>query len=802
MKFTPKSASWSALLLGVSASALCIPSAARAQSENEERLQGDSRDEAGENVIIVTASRRETDLKDTPISITAFASEDLEARSLVDLSEISSFAPNLTFNSATEPGGANSAQIFIRGVGQQDYIITADPGVGIYLDGVYLGRAAGGVLDLNDVARVEVLRGPQGTLFGRNTVGGAVNVVTKPIDNEGGEIGITLGQDNRVEISGSAAIRPTDTIGARFSARYLSRDGFGESETTGQEFGDDSSFTMLGKVQWEPSENWSVTITADYRTEDKNPAFSFVTGADPIEFATVPGPGGAAIAPPGIFIPVGFNQIVRPQLAPNLPNIESVADLQTANSSTNGSNVEGFSESETFGISSIIEFQTDSDITFKSITSYRSLDLAFAADNDATPYDISEIDADINQSQFSQELQAYGDTGGISWILGAFYFDENAQDNSENRVFKDRFVALSNSPINIIGLPCTIAPIPGPPGCAGNPANFGLDTNLRTESEIDIENFALFGHLDIKLTDILSLEAGLRWSKETKQFTTSLTRLASGLAAVPLTTVEDSWSSFTPKFGVHLRPDDDTLIFASFSKGFKSGTFNGRSLSQGAVQPVEPEELDAYEVGAKTSFGDGRVFVSLTGFYNDYKGVQLQFVEAGPGGVAVQFDNAGDAEIYGAELEITARPTPNLNIGFTGGWISSELTNVDAAAANAGFVEGTKLSKTPELTFTLSGAYTFELANESELTVRADYAWTDDFFHQRNEDPLSLQESYGLLNTRVTWTNGKGNVELAGFVTNLTDEQFFNTILVGSTRIATGYPARGRQWGVSTKFRF
>ncbi len=772
---------------------------------NPTLAQSDEAAESGSRVeqIVVTARKREEGIQDAPVSITAFTGEDLAARSVENLSNIGEFTPNLTFNNATEPGGANSAQVFIRGVGQQDFLIVADPGVGIYTDGVYLGRATGGVLDITDVAQVDVLRGPQGTLFGRNTVGGAINVVlNKPTDEFEGYIEGIVGSDERYELNGAINVPLSEGLAARVAGHWINRDGFGVSSVTGQEFGDDNNYTILGQLLWEPSADLTIRLTADVRHEDTAPAHSFVTDVDPAEFTAVPGPGGNLIQPPGLFFLVGYNQILRPTITPTPPPILSSADLIATDPSVNSSSVVGSDMSTVWGFSSTIDWAASESLTVKSITGYRALDVEFNADNDATVHPISSIDADISQWQFSQELQFIGDTGDLEWLAGLFFFKENADDTTTNLIFADRYDALEYSAINIITLPCAVAPIPGPPGCAGNPANFGLDTNLLTMSEIDVTNYAGFVHGVYSFSEAFSLEAGVRLSYEEKEFTTSLTRLASGIPAVPETTVSDDWFSVTPRVSLNFEPIDDVLLYVSASRGFKSGTFNGRSLSQGFVVPVEPERLWTYEAGFKTTFADGRARLNAAFFYNDYSDVQLQFVEVSPAGAIVQFDNAGDAEIYGAEVEFVAKPTDSIDIILSGGYSDSELKNVDAAAAAAGFVEGTKLSKTPEFSFVAAAQHTLELPGFGSLRSRVDYSWTDEFFHQRNEDPLSLQESYGLLGARLTLITANDNFEVSAFGTNLTDEEYFNVIVVGSTRVATGYPARGRQWGVSAKYRF
>lgn len=753
--------------------------------------------------VLVTARKRSESLQNTPISVVAFSAQDLAARSMENIRDISEFTPNLTFNNATEPGGANSAQVFIRGVGQQDYLIVSDPGVGVYMDGVYLGRATGGALDITDVAQIEVLRGPQGTLYGRNTIGGAINIVpNKPTAELGGSLEVIIGSDQRYEFNGVINAPLSDTVLTRLAAHWRDRDGFGESNVTGQEFGNDDDYSLLGQIAFELSDEFSARLSADYRKQDTNPSHAIVLGADPDEFVTVPGPGGNPIGLAGKFIPVGLNQIVLPQLAPDLPPLTSADDIIATDRAVNSANVIGRNESEVWGLALTVDYSGWQSLDFRSITAYRAVDVQFKADGDATFYDISEIDADISQWQFSQELQLSGGNDRIDWLVGGFYYKEDADDNTRNWIFRDRYTALENADINIITIPCAVAPIPGPPGCAGNPASFALDTNLLTQSAIDVTNIAAFLHAEYDLTDRFSVEAGIRYSYEEKEFTNSLTRLISGIPAVPEATIDDDWSSVSPRLGVNFKPTEDVLLYLSATRGFKSGSFNGRSLSQGAIQPVDPEEILTYEAGLKSVVMDGRIRFNAAIFYNDYEDVQLQFVETAGGNVAVQYDNAGDAEIYGAEVELLARISPNFQLSVAGSYADAELTEVDEDAAAAGFVEGTQPSKTPEYSFVASGEYTVNLANGGQLSARLDYSWVDDFYHQRNEDPLSFQESYEVLNARLSFVDAAERFELALFGTNLSDEDYFNTIVVGSTRIATGYPARERAWGLSAKLNF
>jgi iron complex outermembrane recepter protein len=798
----------SALFATVTMPTLLLTSPAIAQDEAAE----DSNSVIEE--IVVTARRRAENLQDTPISITALSGGDLAATGAKDASDIGRAAPNVTFLTSTNSGGTSAfAGVFIRGIGQDDFLPTADPGVGIYLDEVYLGRASGGALRLNDVSSIQVLRGPQGTLFGRNTVGGAVLVVSnKPeTDRTSGKVELGYGSDDLRELGIVSNLPLSETSAIRVSATGTLQDGYARSTSAPfQEFGKRKEYNVRAQLLVEPADNMRFIAAADYMYQ-RNTNVPGVLLAD-TTFGTPP--SGLGTLYNGFVAPASPTGFLTPA------NLGSLDPIRT------GAVGKIDDDADVWGVSLTGEIDLSDSVQLKTITSYRDMKANFASDNDGTIHRIAQTDDVLDQRQFSQEIQLSGKTDRLQWIVGAYYFREIADDFNSVSVVPGSYNAVEELPINLptgpgAPIPCalqTFTPIPGTPfrapppgfglGCPFNIANTTVDIELDVATVVKSRNFAGYGQFTYNLTDALSVTAGLRWTYEKKNFFAStLNRAVSAKLGVPFYSVNpftdnESWSEFTPKLGFEYKASEDALLFASYSRGFKSGTFNGRATDPAALGSVDPEVVDAFEIGAKTDLMDRRLRVNGSLFYNKYSDIQLVVTANQNNQLINQFLNAAKADIYGGELEVTAVPVNGLTLNASLGYAKSEIKKLDAiVVANSTIREGNVLKKTPEWTWSLGGMYTVPLS-VGELSARVSYSYQSKIFHDPGNLSQTLEGGYGLLDASLGFKLNSPSIALAVYGQNLTNKTYAGTIFQTGGGSTIFYPTRGRQIGVRASLGF
>jgi iron complex outermembrane receptor protein len=709
--------------------------------------------------IVVTAERRETRLQETPISITALSSDQLVAQGVRSVNDLGGRIPNLT--STTGPQGSGDANFFIRGVGQFDFIVTNDPGVGLYVDGVYLGRTVGAMLDAGDIARIEVLRGPQGTLFGRNTLGGAISVVTNQPDPSRFSAGAngTLGSRSRIDADGFVNAPLADTVAVRVAAYTRNQDGFARNQERDVRFGRSKRWGVRGSVLAEFG-NLSATLAADYGLDKSNPAPSVLR----------------AIVPAPFFPPDAASEIQNPN------------DFYRVFSSNSPE-----ARNETWGLSLTLALDLGN-ATLKSITAYRDLEGFSTSDPDGTGYRLYDQETDTRQNQFSQELQIAGASGRLSYLVGGYFFREKSDQE----------------------LRLCFAPITNTPTERGNACNSWNQGN-----DQETESWALFGQARFGLTDAFSVTLGGRYTWETK---TNISDQAfdfrpagAGPGAIfgfglPLNFGDRllfpivsnlpgkvSFSEFTPRLGVEWKPAPDLLLFASYAKGFRSGGFNGRLIAPQATIPTyAPDTNDAFELGFKSDLLDRTLRFNATAFYSKYRGIQQTISDP-----AVQFRvaNAGDAELYGFELELTAVPISGLRVDVGVGYSRSEFQDVPASV---GPINGNKLPFNPEWNIVVGGEYAIPLGRAGTLTPRVDYALQSEVHFTAFNLPLETQRSYGLLSARLGWRDSAERFSLAVYGENLTDEQYytFGQDALAAQGVAYTYLGRPREFGIRAGFSF
>lgn len=727
--------------------------------------------------IVVTAERREARLQDVPISITALTAETLERSGTTSVGEVFDLAPNV--GRTAGPAGGDDGGFFIRGIGQLDNSVAVDPGVGVYIDEVYIGRLQASSFDLLDVERIEVLRGPQGNLFGRNTVGGAVVITTADPSREfGAQVRLTTGSRDRIDVAGSVSVPLAESTGIRLSAFSRSQDGLGRSVYyAGETYGKIRDVGGRFKLVTRPTEGLKVTFSADYTRGRGSQGHNILLGFNPRAGVTVPRPpqfGGPfflpGVGPTGVAFPVG------------------VANDVSADRYLNFSSARPFQNNNNGGLSVKVVGDLTPDIQLRVISAYRSYKENQNNDFDGTGFVFYDNTNRLKQSQFSNELQLAGTVFDqrLDFLIGGYFYGE--------QIFNEIILCTGSNRGRLV------------PGCLKSANTIDLD----------VESVAIFGNANFKLTDTLTLTGGLRVTEETKRqnntstldnrdgLPTPLAPIAMPLpgtqrVVIPFTQVQQTFNASTPKFGVNWKPTRDIMIYGSYAQGFKSGGFTGRP-SNAQIRRYNPETVDTYEVGVKTELFDRKLRLNAAAFTSDYKDIQLLVFTATNG--LFETANAGDARIRGFEVEADARVGP-LDLRATLGYIDAGYTRLAPDAAN--ITLATPLPLTSKWSYTLSGQYNLPLGtNRGSLALRADWNWRSTFSYQIEADPLEVQPDYGLLNLRATYAFPGDAARISVFGTNITNTVYLTNAqdARSGNGVAFGGPGAPREWGAELVLKF
>lgn len=703
---------------------------------------------SSENEILVTAQRRSENLRDVPVSVTAFSGEALARADIESLQDVFSYTPSMTFNTSS-----GAAQIYLRGVGSNIANFSTDGSVAVNVDGVYVARPFGALTDFLDVERVEVLRGPQGTLYGRNATAGAINVVSaRPTRDLTGYAKAIYGTFNRRELQGaiSGPLTSDGNIRARVAGRWARDDGFTKDlDPAGSNKLDNSDVDALRGSLDGDFGALSVQITADYGRQHSD--------GDTVRVLDGSGYADEIGAP----LPDDFHSARN--------------DLPT------------FNNNRTWGISGQATYDFG-DVSLISVTGYRELKQHFLLNTDGTEADISESIFLTDAKQFSQELrlQSNGD-GPFSWIIGGYYFNEK---------------------VNSVTL---------------LPRLSGMGTRAFPYTNIFIGNgevdaYAGFADVSYKLTDRLTVSAGIRYSHEKKDLYRELYS--------PSTIVRDAYDTdafgtrsafradtptydaWTPRFVVNYKPTDDLLLYVSASRGFKSG---GANVAAATSEPFGNELLWSYEAGVKLNLLNGKGLWSTSVFRYDYTDLQVTTFQNGLNSI----QNAASARPWGIETELSLSPVRELQINLSAAYLDATYHDFTSSLGGVAVdASGNRMIGAPEWTLSGSANYDFDLGGAGTLSAfgAVNYRSTTDF-NQFNFTNMQ-QEGYALVDARLTWTAPGGNYSISGFAKNLFDVEYVRNIaaftsITSPTYLATnpqgsalGYPGPGRQLGVELGVRF
>lgn len=711
--------------------------------------------------IQVTARKREESLQEAPLSLTAFSGDGLEARGIENISEIGGVTPNLTYQNSPGAGGSSSvATVYIRGVGQRDFLGTIDNGVGFYVDGVYIARTVGATVDLLDVDRVEVLRGPQGTLFGRNSVGGAVALYSKkPTENFEGYVDATIGTDSLAKLKVSVNGALADNLFGNFSALNATQDGY-VSRPAGGDLGDDDILALRGSLLWEAADDVEVSLILDHSTENENgPAFEISDAGTLVD---------------GSFAAF-YNNVLQAETCGYPAGISSTDPIcynnQYATEGENLGTAPTYSDTTAWGANLQVTWDINDNLQLKSITAYRDLDAEFARDADASPLTVVHFYDSFEASQFTQEIQLMGSTedGKLNWITGLYYFDEEGN----NRNINDFAIA-----------------------------NFDSDNDFTTTSS------AIYAQATYSFTEKLDLTLGVRYSDEEKTFDptqvviSSNIGLENGSLLLPLGLNKIDVKETTPMANLAYKATDELMIYASYTEGFRSGGFVQRIFpALDTVPSFGPEYVESYELGFKYDSNDKPFSVSGAVFQMDYTDIQVR--TQNPGFVGFFEANVGSAEISGFELESKLAFADYWFIEAAVGYTDAKFTNIDVEPPLAAVVTvDSKFDHVPEWSGNISLARDVEFENGSLVTTRLSANYHTEYFNNPDNTAGIVTPEVTLVDLTVLWRSPDEVYGVDFGLKNLTDETYITAGYqsnVGTTEIIRD---RGRQWYASFRYSF
>lgn len=761
-----------ALLVSVAFSSIITPLSVRAQTGGTGMFEE----------VVVTAQKRVESVQDVPLSISAVGAEIIESTGADEVDDIILMVPGL---SGTSTAGTLNFWA-IRGIASTDFTIGSEPSVGVYLNDAYIGRNVLALGAFHDVNRIEVVKGPQGTLFGRNAAAGAISIVSNlPEDANLLKLGAGFGNEGHQVYDVVGNVASTDTLAFRASYHGTRSDGVIRDIVSGEDGSVDKNAARLSML-WTPNERFEALLSVDYSDAER---------------IVVGGPYTPGLQP--------LSDTPSPDAGQIFPETISLSRLNEENVTTDGAGLK-------------LTWDFDNDITVTSISDYHSFDLDLVFDLDGTqadtalgaafglpPISIEFSRPDVTQYQFSQEFRVNGSTDELDWFIGASYFNEEVEDR-------------------------TVISVLDVSGFLGGDIN---DTAL-TSGEAD--SIGIYGDITWSLNDRWSFTAGIRWSEDEKQWC-SFGENNSNLLGVISTSGQticsrETWSEVTPRVVVDFGLTDDVMLYASATKGYKGGGFNTPTMSTDssndlvldltggflgffdqppylgdignvnpateqvfftgeAVSSFDPEIIDAYEIGMKGTFLNQQLQLNVAAFYNDYENLQVQ--SATVSGIVTE--NAAEAETKGAEIEFVY----DINERFV---LMGNYTFLDTEFKSGVFtgvdITGNQLPYAPDNAYSISAAYDLPIG-DSSIRFFTNYNWTDDINHRTDNAPSLVQESYGLWNAKITYRPPSERWDASISVDNITDEEYATSLQDFGIGVGTSvFRALPRLWRVNVNTYF
>ncbi|GAB3516286.1 TonB-dependent receptor [Pseudoxanthomonas daejeonensis] len=697
------------------------------------------------DTVTVTARKREETLQDVPVAVTAFTPETLDTLNIKDLGDLDAQVPNLTIYAAR--GSTSTVTAYIRGIGQADPLWGVDPGVGIYLDDVYIARPQGALLDVFDVERIEVLRGPQGTLYGKNTIGGAIKYVSRGLREEtSGFASVTVGNysqlDTKAGIGGSIG---DGVLRGRIAMASMNRDGFGENLSNGQPVSDKEINAVRAQFGAFASEDFDVQFSLDWMDDQSGVRGAKMLAANP--------------------------------LAPAYPPLDDRYDIRSGMGNVNDTTMKGASMA--------VNWRLTPDWALKYVTALRESDTHTMIDFDTTPLKLVDVEAYYNDRQVSNELQANFDAGGRArGVMGLYHFNGDAGGQVLNYFWNPALATSLTNPL------------------FGDTQGY---VNTRSIAVYADWTFDLTEQLKLdvgaRYTDEDKHAVALNRFYTTPQYTTSW-----GTAANFDKTV--NFQNFSPKASLDYQFTPEIMGYLSFSRGFKSGGYNIRANTTAVPRSGEPfqdEQVDSYEIGSKMSFLDQRMFLNLAYFHNTYEDIQLSVFTSytlpnGSQSFFGDFTNAGKGTVQGVEVEYQFLPTEHWLISGNLAWLDAEYDEFMSGGVN--IADTQHFTNAPEFSGALNAEWRTALDNGGNLSARLTYAYQSEVWPTTDLSPAIKQDGYGLVNAGVIWNvNDAWTLSLQG--TNLADEEYRTTgYNIAAYGVLTGFYGPPRQYSLMARYDF
>ena len=744
--------------------------------------------------ITVTAQKREQDLSDVGISITAMSGDQLKELGMNNTTQLDDMVPGLM---VTDYGGGVTTQFTIRGSSQLDFSDHHEPPVAVYLDGAYNSYVAGVGFNFFDVERVEVLRGPQGTLFGRNATGGLVHLISKrPTQEKDGYIEITGGEFEQIRTEAAIGGGLSDTVSGRLSFAYEDDDGYQEN-TLGDDVNDKNNISGRAQLLFEPNDDLSIHINGRYSEDDTNgQGYSIKSGLTDI--GGIPGLPGDGLVSSGTAAQqdafcAGF-------FGPPFPLVPGATDCFGYTEPDNDDNTvslnqTGFFKREHYGLTGTIEWNLDNGMKIVSITDWQDFSKRYSEDTDASPAQLFIFQQRMESTQISQELQLHGETERLKWMTGFYYLNID-----------------SDYEVDTLVQNCCLA-------------------DLLNEFTLETESYAFFLQGEYALTDEFSFTAGFRWTEDEKDLPGTArcvdagTGAPFGLPAPPcdlffggtvqvpvdamgVATRENATTTTSPfsqsrsegewsaVFQLDWRPNDDWLVYGKYTRGNKAGGFNAGAamIFLPSAFEFEGEVLNSYEAGFKATLFNGKARLNSSVFYYDYENFQ-SFSQQGLNLIVFNID----AENVGAEIELVANPMEGLEFLFG-------LSIQDAKQKDLTFGPVTRdraMPNAPDVTFNALGRYEWPAFNGA-LAAQIDFNYVDARSLNGIDHPGLQGDSYLAANARLGYATNDGKWEASLWVKNFTDEDYTPTLfdITTFTGIIIEAPAAPRWFGGTVRYNF
>jgi iron complex outermembrane receptor protein len=705
-----------ALFCGLSVFAL--PALAQETAEAAAAVAGPNADAIGD--IVVTARFRTENLQSTPLSVSAIDGGTLSKFAITDVQSVQRFLPNVQLSRINFAGNALGASI--RGISFADLEKTFDPAIGVAIDGVFLGTNTGANIDFTDIESIEVLRGPQGTLYGRNTIGGTISVRrTRPTGEAGVKLHGRYGSYGTYDLDAVVNLpKVGDLLSVKLFGLYRQSDSFTRNRYTGEREPGRDYWNAGAAFQFEFGEDTTILASVDYQKDrsfypsainlTKRNNIPFGAGGTICDFTNTIGLGDLGCDTQGV---------IR----------QRKEDFKLANTSIPFlSWLDGWNSS--------LEINTKiGDWSIKAITGYRDTSDQLLEENTGTPpvvlgpgisIPLFVAARDQTYSQFSQEVRVSGDiTEWMDLVAGVYYLHTD----------------YAIRPGEYLG--------------ARNGTAFILNGPIQTFNAAQkLDSFAVFAESIFKLGDTVRLTVGGRYTTETKKFEIEQ------LSAPPFSaSAEESWSDPTGRVILDWKPVENVMFYGSWSRGFRSGGFNGRATSATSIGPYDPERVDSFEAGMKGDFWDGRIRVNPTVFWAEYSNKQEEIIRASGAGTETIVENAASARIRGIELELQAKPNPDLLLRTSVGYLDARYkTFLIPDLANPGteidVSDQRNFRRAPDLTFTMGADYTVPLNERNEVNLSVNYSFIDDIFtspqRDRTGDNRDIIAAYGTLDASIS----------------------------------------------------